>query len=124
MKHILGQGDRIALDVRYDVIGGGNGWTMVKEVGAHARTGMFGDGVKAYVSVRERANGKYTYTLGKLSPFIPFDLLKLTTAFNKEDSSVSGNEKWGGGNNIMGSPRVSGSSLDPDTIARIIKESL
>jgi hypothetical protein len=124
MKHVLGQGDRIALDVRYDVIGGGNGWTMVKEVGAHARTGMFGDGIKAYVSVRERANGKYTYTLGKLSPFIPFDLLKLTAAFNKEDPSVSENEKWGGGNNIMGSPRVSGSSLNPDTLARIIKETL
>jgi len=123
MSYVTGHGKTIPLDTRYDVIGGGNGWVMVKEIGAHARTGMFGDGIKAYVSVRERKDGKFTYTLGKLSPFIPFDLLKLTAIFNKEENSTD-TDKWGGGNNIMGSPRVAGSSLSPERLSQIIKESL
>lgn len=129
MHHILGQGEKIPLDTRYNIIGGGNGWSMVEEIGAHARTGMFGDGIKAYVSVRKgqqlnKLDQRYIYTLGKLSPFIPFDLLKLTEAFNKEDVCVTENDKWGGGNNIMGSPRIAGSSLDPDQLFKLIKETL
>lgn len=130
MHHMLGQGDKLSLDVRYDVIGGGNGWVMVKEIGAHARTGMFGNGIKAYVSVRVRNSehhfhgDRWTYTLGKLSPFIPFDLLKLTEVFNKEDSTVTELDKWGGGNNIMGSPRIAGSALSPDELSQLIKDTL
>ena len=124
MCYITGHGESIPLDVRYDIIGGGNGWVMVKEIGAHARTAMFGDGIKAYVSVRDRADGNWTYTLGKLSPFIPFDLLKLTEVFNEEDLAVNEDNKWGGGNNVMGSPRSTGSKLDPDMISFLIKENL
>lgn len=124
LQHVTGHGSSITLDTRYDIIGGGNGWVMVREVGAHARTGMFGDGIKAYVSVRERADGNWTYTLGKLSPFIPFDLLKLTAKFNELDEGVTATDRWGGGNNIMGSPRVAGSLFSPETLAKIIKENL
>jgi len=124
MQHVTGHGSSISLDTRYDIIGGGSGWVMVKEIGAHARTGMFGDGIKAYVSVRERKDNRWTYTLGKLSPFIPFDLIKLTEVFNKEDFAVTTLDKWGGGNNIMGSPRVGGSLLDPEMLSQLIKESL
>ena len=124
MKHVTGRGNSMFLDTRYDIIGGGNGWSMVREIGAHARTAMFGDGIKAYVSVRERKDNRWTYTLGKLSPFIPFDLIKLTEVFNQEDMAVTDTDKWGGGNNIMGSPRVGGSSLDPEMLSQLIKESL
>jgi hypothetical protein len=124
MRHVTGQGGSMFLDTRYKVIGGGNGWVMVEEIGAHARTAMFGDGIKAYVSVRERKDNRWTYTLGKLSPFIPFDLIKLTEAFNKNDSAVTSLDKWGGGNNIMGSPRVGGSNLSPDMIHKLIDLSL
>jgi hypothetical protein len=123
MMYVMGKGHTIPLDIRYDTVGGGKGWVMVKEVGAHARTGMFSDGIKAYVSVRERANDKFTYTLGRLSPFIPFDLLKLTDVLNQADE-VTRDDKWGGGNNIMGSPRVAGSSLSPEELTKIINESL
>lgn len=124
MQYVTGHGKCMSLDTRYDIIGGTDGWVMVKEIGAHARTGMFGNGIKAYVSVRERNDGKYTYTLGKLSPFIPFDLLRLTKIFNDKDGSVTSTDKWGGGNNIMGSPRVSGSSLTPAQLSDIIRETL
>jgi hypothetical protein len=122
LQHVTGKGKSVLVfDTRYEIIGGGNGWAMVKEIGPYARTAMFGDGIKAYVSVRERADGKYTYTIGKLSPFISFDLLKLTQVLNEEDS-VSDKDRWGGGNNIMGSPRVKGSSLSPDKLSKLIKE--
>lgn len=120
----VGRGKSIPLDTRYDIIGGGNGWVMVNETGSHARTGMFSDGVKAYVAVKPRKDGNWTYTIGKLSPFIPFDLLKLTKLLNEEDFAVSEVDRWGGGNNIMGSPRVAGSKLDPDMVTKLIKEIL
>lgn len=123
LQHVTGRGKALqSLDTRYELIGGGNGWSMVKEIGPYARTAMFGDGIKAYVSVRERGDGRYTYTIGKLSPFIPFNLLSLTEALNREDDII-GEDKWGGGNNIMGSPRARGSSFTPDKLSEIIKES-
>jgi hypothetical protein len=122
MAHITDTGKSIPfLDMRYDII---DKFVMVKEVGSHARTGMFGDGIKAYVSVKERSDGKYTYTIGKLSPFIPLDLLKLTAIFNKEDPSSTLDDSWGGGNNIMGSPRISGSSINPTDLFNLMKGSL
>lgn len=123
LQHVTGRGKAIlSLDTRYELIGGGNGWAMVKEIGPYARTAMFSDGIKAYVSVRERPDGRYTYTIGKLSPFIPFDLLTITEALNREDDII-GEDKWGGGNNIMGSPRGRGSSIKPEKLSEIIKES-
>ncbi len=122
LRHVSGRGNSVlSLDTRYDLIGGGNGWAMVKEVGTYARTAMFSDGIKAYVSVRERSDGNWTYTIGKLSPFIPFDLLKLTEILNKTDEAVTENNKWGGGDNIMGSPRATGSLLSPENLDKIIK---
>jgi hypothetical protein len=123
LQHVTGHGkSAIMLDTRYELIGGGNGWSMVKEVGPYARTAMFSEGIKAYVSVRERSDGRYTYTIGKLSPFIPFDLINITATLNREDDII-GDDKWGGGNNIMGSPRSRGSSIKPEKLSEIIKES-
>lgn len=121
LQHVTGHGKSVhSLDARYQLIGGGTGWSMVREIGPYARTAMFSDGIKAYVSVRDRTDGKWTYTIGKLSPFIPLDLIKLTNKLNELDSSVTATDRWGGGNNIMGSPRIGGSSLSPDEIILII----
>lgn len=121
LQYITGNGKSIPLNTKYKVIGGGKGWSMVEEIGMHARTGMFGDGIKAYASVRPHNDGKrFTYTIGKLSPFIPIDLLKLTHELNKVDSTVSLNNKWGGGNNIIGSPRIDGSTLTPIEVSTIM----
>lgn len=123
LRHVTGHGKTVeSLDMRYDVIGGASGWSMVREIGAHARTGMFGDGIRAYVSVKERSDGKFNYVIGKLSPFIPFDLLRMTEELNKADLTVTETNRWGGGNNIMGSPRNTGSALTPEDITKIITE--
>jgi hypothetical protein len=122
MQYITGHGKTIPLDTTYKIIGGGNGWSMVEEIGMHARTGMFGDGIKAYVSVRHLQNGNFAYTIGKLSPFIPFDLLLITKIFNEIDTLVTENNKWGGGNNIMGSPRNTGSGINPEVLAKALND--
>lgn len=123
LQHVTGRGKAVLVfDTRYELIGGGNGWAMVKEVGPYARTAMFSDGIKAYVSVKERQDGNWTYTIGKLSPFIPLDLLKLTEKLNQVDEIVTETNRWGGGNNIMGSPRTTGSLLNPENLSKVIKE--
>jgi hypothetical protein len=132
MQYITGHGKTLPLNTKYKVIGGGEGWSMVEEIGMHARTGMFGDGIKAYVSVKQLQNGNYGYVFGKLSPFIPVDLIKFTKRFNTIDPAVIESErealavgrenhnKWGGGNNIIGSPRLTGSLIDPENLQKEI----
>lgn len=119
LSHLNNQGDEIALDVRYERVGGGLEWVMVREHGAQARTGMFADGVYAYVSVRDRPDGSYTYTVGRMSPFIRFNIPDILAALNKAEG-LTGGDRWGGGDTIGGSPRVAGSKLPPDEVSRIV----
>jgi hypothetical protein len=117
-RFLAGKGEAMPLDTRYERIGGGTGWAMVREVGAHARTGMFADGIQAYCSVRERSPGVWTYTIGRLSPFVPLDLTQLVRLFNFMERCDK--DCWGGSNTIIGSPRVAGSKLDLETISNAI----
>lgn len=121
-RHVVGRGGEVALDTRYERIGGGAGWAMVREIGAQARTGMFGDGVHAYVSVRQRPDGRYTYVLGRMSQFIPFDLPNLFARLNEHEHCVDSADRWGGSDTVGGSPRVGGSGLGPDEVERIVRE--
>jgi hypothetical protein len=127
-RHVTGRGDRLPLDVRYDRIGGGPGYVVVKEIGAHARTGMFSDGIQAYVSVRERAVGRWQYVIGRLSPFVFVDTSMLAAFLNDREGidplAPNAPDRWGGGNSIIGSPRVGGSRLNPEELVKVINEFL
>jgi hypothetical protein len=118
LRHLAGRGQSLPLDTRYQRIGGGPGWAMLREVGAQARTGAFRDGVRAYVSVRRRPDGQWVYVVGRMSPFVPFDVPAVLKALN--DAEGNPTDHWGGGNTVGGSPRVSGSRLTPDEVTRII----
>ena len=119
LSHVAGKGQSIPLDTRYERIGGGPGWAMIREHGAQGRTGAFGDGIRAYVAVRERGDGKWTYTIGRMSPFVPFDVPALLAALDRAEGST-GPDRWGGGNTIGGSPRVGGSKLTPAEVTKIV----
>lgn len=123
LQHVIGRGKEVPLDTRYERIGGGSGWTMVKELGAQARTGMFSDGIRTFVSVRERPDGRYVYTIGKMSPFNSLDLVALTEKLDEIDNDDEG-DYWGGGNTIMGSPRKRGSKITPEEMTKIINEAM
>lgn len=120
MQHIVGRGKSLPLDIRYDEIGGGKHWMMIKEIGAQAKTGMFANGVHAYVSVRERPQGGFSYTVGRMSPFVPFDVPKILAALTAAETNGG---RWGGGNTIGGSDRALGSELSPETVQKIVEES-
>ncbi len=118
-KHIVGQGGSIPLDLRYDRIDSGKEYVVVKEIGAHSRTGMFSDGIRAYVSVKERQDGRWQYVIGRMSPFVFIDTISIANAMNLAEG-IESNDRWGGGNSIIGSPRISGSSLNPKRVIEII----
>ncbi|MDJ0522863.1 MAG: hypothetical protein QNJ90_12415 [Planctomycetota bacterium] len=122
--YVEGRGERIELDTRYDRIGGGDGWEMIVEQGPHARTGLFSEGVRAYVAVRENGDGTWTYTLGKMSPFIRFPVQELYGVLNAEEGLESAASRWGGSNTIGGSPREGGSKLSPQELERIVNRTL
>lgn len=114
MQHITGNGGEVDLDTRYRKIGGGPGWSLVEEVGAHARTKLFADGIKAFISARDRGDGRYTYSVGRMSPLINFPVLGLLKYFNVIEGSHA--DPWGGSDLIGGSGRVTGSRLTPSEI--------
>lgn len=132
MNYILGKGEMIKLDTRYERIGGGKGWAMIKEIGAQARTGLFSDGIHAYVAVRERSDGKWAYVVGRMSIFVPFDVPKIISRANQMEFNISEDkmdllwehtkDPWGGGNTIGGSPRLEGSSIPPSELEKLINE--
>lgn len=118
MAHITGCGRGIPLDVRYDIIQAYPSWHMVTEKGANAKTGMFADGIRAYVAAR-LTDKRWDYTIGRMSPFVPFDVPGILQALSKADS-----RPWGGGNTIGGSDRAEGSTLTPSLVGEVIEHYL
>jgi len=121
--YTLGRGQEKSTNTDYTVLNtGSNGWKQVTGEGPGARTAMLSDGVKAFVSYLGEMHGPmgvtYRYTIGKLSPFVPFPLPLLFGDLNNEEARLRGNrahsgDQWGGGDSIGGSPRESGSVMNP-----------
>lgn len=136
LQHVAGRGKEVPIDGRFVRIGGGKDWVMVREIGAQARSGMFAEGIRSFISVREvpaptSERQRYVYVIGKMAPFIRRDLIKVARKLNLaeweareaygEPLDIIQREQrtWGGGNTIIGSPRVHGSVLTPDQVAKI-----
>jgi len=119
---IKGQSEEIDLDTAFKTIGGGDGWQFIIEEGTYARTKLFSGGVKAYVSLLERRDDSYFYTIGKMSPFIKFPVVRIYEALNKAENLIAKDNRWGGSPIIGGSPRKTGSRLSPDKIEQIIND--
>ncbi|WP_230684384.1 hypothetical protein, partial [Streptococcus pneumoniae] len=79
---------------------------------------VFGDGYQAYISVRKRPNGRYTYSIGKVA-FYDLDMELLFKNLNTKEKTLNCPDRWGGGNTVGGSPRVSGSSQTPEEVAQV-----
>lgn len=121
--NIHGRGERNKLDLRYHKIHSGLGWDMIVEEGGQARLGFVGDGGTAFVSVHKRPNGEvFDYSLGRIGPDIPFDLFELFSLLNSTEGLEGDSDRWGGSDLIGGSPRLRGSLIKPDELARLIDE--
>ena len=116
--HLADNGQALPPDTRYERIGGGNGWALVREIGPQSRVGMIADGIRAYVSARPLADGAWSYAIGRVSPFVPFDVSAILRELNAAEEAERGT--WGGGNLVGGSPRLRGSALAPHEVTRIV----
>ena len=123
-EYIHGRGKTVALDTRYERLGGGENWSLIRKIGAQARTGMFADGVHAYVSVQQRTRQNvWDYAIGRTSIFVDFDIQQACKRLNKVEGLVDNPDRWGGGNTTGGSPRIAGSKLPPEKVEEIMNQS-
>lgn len=123
-QYSLGRCGKIELDTRYEDLGGGPGWKMIKEVGQYGRIALLASGATgAFISVRKKDQETYQYTLGKRSPFIPFPIDQLYVHLDQiEGISHPSADCWGGGNTCGGSPRMSGSRILPQELEKIVND--
>lgn len=109
------------LDTRFERMPwGGKHWTMVREIGADSRTGMYNQGIRAFISVRKGPGSAHTVSIGKMSPYARVKVPALLDRLNAIEKPKVG--QWGGGNIIGGSPIGVGTSLPIPEIARIACE--
>lgn len=120
MRHIVGQGGSVPVDARYEVLRRERSFAMVREHGAQARTGMLADGITAFVSVRPRGDGRWTYTAGRMGPYDRFSPLRVVALANEAEGLAASGDRWGGSDSVAGSPRIAGSGLDPDALAALL----
>lgn len=69
-----GKAQMIEADARHEIVGGGKGWVLAKEIGAYARAKLYQEGVRALITFRDNQDGTYTYSVGKISGFINFPI--------------------------------------------------
>jgi len=110
------------LDTRHEKIGGGSRWQLIYEKGPYARTKLFSEKIRAYVSLVENSEDTYAYTIGKMSPFVMFSLERIYGALNKAEGLSSQENCWGGSAIIGGSPRKTGSRLSPEKVQKVIND--
>lgn len=122
--YTLGQCQELPLIGDFTSLGGGTGWTFLKESGPAARIAMYEAGIDAFVSYLgpRVTEGFHDYVLGKRSVWIPFPIERIVRALNIADPATTKENKWGGSNTIGGSPRVTGSALTPESIQKIINK--
>ena len=111
------------LDTGFEILEEHKGWVLLKEVGRNARIGISNAGIIAFVSVRERADQSWDYTLSRASQFVPFPIERLVEDLNSVEDCKDG-DMWGGGDLVSGSPRISGSKIPPEQASSIINKVL
>jgi hypothetical protein len=127
-KFIMGESGKLKLDTRHTVLNTSTvvpGFMLVEEIGGNsARYHLFSIGMNAFISiVARRPDGKYVYSIGRRSRYIPFPVKELFDILNKEEGLTRENG-WGGSDIIGGSSRSLGSSLEPERVFEIVENYL
>lgn len=118
--HIGGQALSSQLNKSYNLLGRASGCALIQRVGNHALLGASEDGHRAIISWQPRPDGEHhQYTYYRNSEFVPFDLLRLYAELNEAEGCAPA-AGHGGSTDIGGSPRLAGSTIDPDRMLQII----
>ncbi|MFH1047529.1 MAG: hypothetical protein V1738_04455 [Patescibacteria group bacterium] len=122
--YLYGRGEqKTDFDIRYEVLSKFDVWSLVREVGTEAKTGMVTDGIRAYMTYLGELGGRHHYALGRLNPVVPFPVRQILECLNQAEGIRSNDvDRWGGGSNRGGSPRINGSSLAPDEAETVVEE--
>lgn len=125
---VIGESQKINLDIRHQILKTSSelsGFWLVEETGGNsARYHLFSKGMNAFVSVvAQRPDGKYVYSIGRKSRYIPFPVQEFFVILNSKEGLTRENG-WGGSDIIGGSSRELGSSLKPEEVFEIIENHL
>ena len=123
---LFGKTREITLDTKYEVIQKSSCWSLVKEIGPHAKIGLMEDGIDAFVSlVGQTEDGRFRYSVGRRSEFIMFPIKDILDALNRAEGIDSGQpDHWGGGDIIGGSPRGGLSAMTPEEVFNVVEHVL
>lgn len=122
LEHVMGRGKRVTLETDYEVLHQGKGWCMVKELGTRSRLRMFDDGIRAYVSVAERADGRLRATVGRFSGYIHYPVLAILEAYNQAEGLGPTDDRAGGSDLVGGTSRNHGTKLGIPDLIRVTEE--
>ena len=117
MSYMTGNTNAIDLDIQYEVQYRSPTWSMIQEHGKDDRMAYWSEGIRAFVAYRINKD-KYTYTIGRMSQFVQFDIPGLINDLNAMESG------WGGSDTIGGSPRGIGSYITPTEMVKIVNKFL
>ncbi len=110
-------------DGRFKIIGQGrHDWKLIHEIGSNARTAIFAKGIKAFIAVRQRPDGRRVLTFCRQSLGVCFPMNRLYANFNLADP-VPG-EKHGGSDIVGGSARVGGCGLSEERIIELTDQTI
>lgn len=110
--YLMGQAGEKALDTRHQILYDNPRFKIVDEIGGNeARYTLFSQGMNAFISlVARRPDGRFVYSIGRRSQYIPFPVQQLYDDFNAAEG-LTPETGWGGSSIIGGSSRHMGSSL-------------
>ena len=111
-KFMMDQSEEVPLDTKHEILYDSPNYKIIDEIGGNeARYYLFSKGLRAFISlVTRRPDGKFVYTVGRSSQYIPFPVEKLYDDFNLAENLTS-RDGWNGSTIIGGSSRLNGSSL-------------
>ncbi|HTK05279.1 MAG TPA: hypothetical protein VL500_06845 [Candidatus Eisenbacteria bacterium] len=121
---LSGRGKELEPDDRFEVIADFDRWQFIREIGMHARIGIAQKGLKAFVSMVSSGHDCRRYVIVRRSRFIRwFPLDDICRRLNEAEGIVAGDkDRWGGSDNVIGSPRQRGSKLREDAVLTIVKD--
>lgn len=124
-RYLAGKPGRVEIETGYDVVSLHPGWGMFRARGSLSRMGLVAAGHFAFVLVRDRPDGSWTYTVQRTSDGVRFPIQRFLAALNAREQSHHAEplqELWGAGDTVGGSPRVRGSRLPPTEVAEVLNE--
>lgn len=113
----------LPFDTEYEVLHKAPFWVMIREIGLHARRGIFrSDRIHGFISVSELAPGpdrrpRWRYIMGARDSWGPFKTAKFGQYLNQLEGCTT--DKWGGNDVVWGSPQATGSAISPDELQKL-----